>query len=73
MDFLVFLCFYFFDAMLLAAHHICGCPAHFRELDFEGEELGGLQVSWEIRTEGFGRKQGLFCFAFGEALRIFKC
>lgn len=73
MDFLVFLCFYFVDALLFAAHHVCGCLAHFRELDFEGKELDGLKVSWEIRTEGFRGKQGLFCFSSGEDLRIFKC
>lgn len=65
MDFLVFLCFYFVDAVL-AAHHVCGCLAltgtHFREVDFEGEELDGLKVSWEIRAEGFVGKQDIILF-----------
>lgn len=35
---------------------------HFRELDFRGEELEGLKVSWEIRTQRFEGKQGVILF-----------
>lgn len=72
MDSLVFLCFYFLDAML-AAHHMCGClaltGAHFRGLDFEGEELDGQKMSREIRTEGFAGKQGIILFFIWERLK----
>ena len=59
---------------MLTAQYVCDGPAlmgtHFRKLDFKGEELDALKMSWEIRVRGLGEGRCYVVFHLGNSLEF---